>query len=94
MLSAFGFLAFWVSFVTFHVGAWLFPAMRPTRGAAILGWASAWFSGIGMSYAELYWDYRQPWQSTTLTVLISWAILIIGLVIALLKPKRSRPVPS
>jgi hypothetical protein len=85
-------ILFWLSMLS-TVGMVVIPLSHKTKGAAVWGWltqllASGMFTAIRM---QLYPDWQKPeWSMTLIWALISWAILIIGFVIAIRKPRKKR----
>ncbi|HEU4715814.1 MAG TPA: hypothetical protein VFS14_03215 [Candidatus Saccharimonadales bacterium] len=78
------------------VGTLLIPMVADTRGRAIYGWASNFLGGGATLYLihTFYPSWQEPaWHHSLVWVLIAWAFLIAGLIIAIRKPRKQN-VPA
>ena len=83
-----GFLMFWLGFASLYIGVWLHPMLRSTRLGAVGFWLIHFLVGGSlMGWAAPSFGYAQPWQSTATTALLGWAVVLVGLAVALW-PKR------
>ncbi|MDN5274444.1 MAG: hypothetical protein JWP06_345 [Candidatus Saccharibacteria bacterium] len=79
-----------------EIGMLLIPLTSATRGRAVWGWlanllgAGAFFTLI----TEYYPSWEEPqWHAGTAWALITWALCLAGLIVAIRKPrKRNAPV--
>jgi hypothetical protein len=73
------------------IGTLLIPLSSSTRGRAVWGWLGSLVAAVVLlSLIEAYYpSWVEPhWHAGIIWSLTSWALLIVGLIVAVRKPRK------